>query len=92
MMGWYGTDGWWGAGMMMFMGVFWFALIAVAVWAIVKLTRQTGAPGTGTPGTGTVEPTRHVLDRRLAAGEIDAEHYAEMRRVLEGRSADRATH
>ena len=86
MMDWSGNTGWWGFGMM-FMGLFWIALIAVALWAVVRLTRRPDGP----PSSG-VESPRQILDRRFAAGEIDAQTYAESRRVLEGQSVDRAPH
>lgn len=76
MMGWYndaGTGyGWWMAGMMLLL----VAAVVVGAWAVLR--------GSGNPGSTTVAPTpRAVLDRRLAAGEIDAETYAELRRLLE---------
>jgi putative membrane protein len=82
MMDWSGNTGWWSFGMM-FMGLFWIALIAVAVWAVLRLTR-----GPDGPASSGVESPRQILDRRFAAGEIDAQTYAESRRVLEGRSVD----
>jgi putative membrane protein len=82
MMYWHGHGGWWGAEMLV-MGLFWFALLALAAWAVVRFTR---APNQ--PAGGDLESARRILDRRYAAGEIDTEKYAEMRRVLEGRGVD----
>jgi putative membrane protein len=78
MMGWY-PGGWAGAGFwgMGVMVLVWGAVIAVAVWALARATRTeqvVGAP---------VESARALLDRRFAAGEIDAEEYAARRRALE---------
>ena len=83
MMGWYGNGGW-GVGMI-FMGLFWVMLIAGAVWAVARLTRRADDPVIGG-----VESARQILDRRFASGQIDAQQYAEARRVLEGRSVDDA--
>ena len=82
MMNWYG-DGWTGGSwvVMGLMAMFWIALLGVAIWAAVHLLRR---DGTVTP---TTPPPRAILDRRLAAGEIDAEQYAQLRRLLEGHSA-----
>jgi uncharacterized membrane protein len=61
----------------------WGAVIAIAVWALARATRSeqvVGAP---------VESARALLDRRFAAGEIDAAEYAVRRRALEApRSTD----
>lgn len=86
MMGWY-PGGWagagsWGMGMMVLV---WGAVIAIAVWALARATRTeqvVGAP---------VESARALLDRRFAAGEIDAEEYAARRRALESSSATDVT-
>lgn len=84
MMGWYGNGGW-GAGMA-FMGLFWVVLITLAVWAVLRFTRRPDEQ----EGRGRSESARQILDRRFAAGQIDAEQYAEARRVLDGRSLDDA--
>ena len=85
MMNWYsdggGTDGWFAMALMM---VFWIGLISVAVWAAVRLLRDDRSSTAGTPTTLT---PRAILDRRLAGGEIDAEQYAALRRLIEGQSA-----
>ena len=77
MMGWYG-DGW-GAGWMVVMMLGWLALLGFGVWAVVALTRGRG-PAMLEPRP--VEP-RAILDRRLAAGEIAAEEYVQLRRLLD---------
>lgn len=84
MMGWYndswGSGNWLAMGLMMF---FWVALIALAVWAGIHLLRADSATK-ASPQT-TLTP-RATLDQRLAAGEIDAEQYAQLRRLLDGQS------
>lgn len=82
------NDGWWNGGMIV-MGVFWLVLIALGVWAVVHLSRHRGSTPALRPGGGSAGSARHILDRRFASGEIDAQTYAEHRRILEGRSADR---
>lgn len=82
MMGWY-PGGWagagfWGMGMMVLV---WGAVIALAVWALARVTRTEQSVG------GPVESARALLDRRFAAGEIDSEEYALRRRALESPSA-----
>ena len=87
MMGWY--DGW-GGGTVFAMGlmtVFWVALTIGVVWAAVRLLGG-GRPSAGTTATPT---PRATLDHRLAAGEIDVEQYAQLRRLLDGQSVDTGT-
>lgn len=86
MMYWDGNGGWWGVGMLL-MGVFWIAVIALAVWAVLRVSR-----GSNQPAAGEVDSARRILDRRYAAGEITTEQYAEMRRVLEGHSVEVTRH
>ena len=73
-----GVTGW------LLMTVFWVALIAAVVWAVANLvpSRRDGS---------TVLPERpeDVLDRRLAAGEIDAAAYDELRSKLRAARAER---
>lgn len=85
MMGWYNDS--WGGGNWLVMGLmmfFWVALIALAVWAGIHFLRADASTKSG-PQT-TLTP-RATLDQRLAAGEIDAEQYAQLRRILDGQSA-----
>ena len=77
-MGWYQGD--WGFTAFMGMGVmllFWGSLIWLVVWAVVRTTRAEPTRFAST------ESARAILDRRLAAGEIDADEYASTRRTLE---------
>jgi putative membrane protein len=83
MMGWYNNG--WGAGSagtlgMLLMVTFWASLVALALWGIARATRTHAAGGPGP------ESPRAILDRRFAAGEIDAEAYAQARRILEGQA------
>ncbi len=82
MMDWGHNTNWWNGGML-FMGLFWLVLIAIAVWAVIRMTHR----GDQTLGN-SLESARRILDRRLAGGEIDAQTYAATRRLLEGHSAD----
>lgn len=82
MMGWYNGlgGGWLAMSLMMF---FWIALIGVAIWVAVRVAGR----GPAAPGTSATLTPRAILDHRLASGEIDAEQYAQLRRLLEGQSA-----
>jgi len=86
MMGWYDDGGtnWAAMGLMM---LFWAALIGLAVWAGVHFLRANGPTVAAGPTGPTAPAPRAVLDQRLASGEIDAEHYAQVRRLLDGQSA-----
>ncbi|WP_407343432.1 SHOCT domain-containing protein [Pengzhenrongella phosphoraccumulans] len=85
MMGWYG--GGMGAGMWLFMGLFWIALIALIIWLVIRLLPSHAEPGTTTTS---VQPTASamqespmdILDRRLAQGEIDLDTYQAHRAAL----------
>jgi putative membrane protein len=81
-----GHDGFWGAwgglgvGLMVLV---WLAVLGLVAWAVVRL-------GSSRPGGSTAAPppdsARSLLDQRLARGEIDAEEYARVRRLIEGRT------
>jgi putative membrane protein len=76
MMNGYGF-GWW----MMLMPLLWIALIAVIVWAVVRVIQPRG--------NGRNEPHQQtpleILDRRYAQGEIDDNAYTTARARLTGR-------
>lgn len=75
-----GSFGWWGMGLML---IFWALVLGLVVWGIVRLTSgQRHA-------SHTLESPRSLLDRRFASGELDAEQYAEARRLLEGQGVRR---
>lgn len=86
--GWYGgMMGGWGA--MLGMGLLWIVLLAVIIWAVVRLLpdRRTG---TGAPDSTPHETPEQILDRRFARGEIDLETYRTQRDVLaQARKDDR---
>ena len=78
--------GGWACGPLGFMGgpwagignlVFWGAIAALAVWAVVRFTRSRETAG---PRDSALE----VLKRRYAAGEIDREEYERVRHTLDG--------
>lgn len=85
MMGWYG--GGMGAGMWLFMGLFWIALIALIIWLVIRLLPSHGDAGTTTtPSTHPPLPMQEspmdILDRRLAQGDIDLDTYQAHRAAL----------
>ena len=81
-MNWYGDgNGWMGGGGIVFMGLFWILLIGLGIWLVTWLTRR-DKPSLQH------ESSRQVLDRRFAAGEIDATAYAQARRLIESHSSD----
>ena len=63
--------GWW-----VLMPVLWIALIALIVWAVVRLFP-------GRESSARAEDARSLLDRRLASGEIDAKTYDQLRERLD---------
>lgn len=77
---WYGGT-WWGAGGMMFMGLFWILLIGLGIWFISWITKR-DEPSVK------VESPRQVLDRRLASGDIEISEYAQTRRLIDGRASE----
>jgi putative membrane protein len=82
MMNWYGNgNGWMGGGGFIFMGLFWIFLIGLGIWLVTWLTRRDH-------NSVHQENPRQVLDRRFAAGEIDATAYAQARRLVENHSSD----
>lgn len=84
----YGYDGdgraW--AWMAVMMPLMWIALIAFTVWAVARLSHNPSVLSTPTPHkplpTQDRETAEDILDRRFAAGEIDAETYAAARKQL----------
>lgn len=67
MMGYY-TNGW--NGWMIAMMMIWPLLIAVAVWAVVAMTRDRGRSKDQPK-----EQPKDILDRRFASGEIAEREY-----------------
>ena len=76
MMGWYG--GGMGYGAWMFMGLFWLVLLAVVIWAVVRLLPTRRDAGRSRE----VESPEEILDRRFARGELDLETYQVQRAAL----------
>jgi putative membrane protein len=92
--------GWYGGGMTGFawvgMGLFWLVLVGVIAWLASRLwsarPQEPSAPTVmpiapaSTPTDVGAGPALEILDRRLAAGEIDVETYRTIRAtILEGR-------
>ncbi len=70
-----------GIGGWLLMALLWGSFLAVIVWAVTRIfpgsrprPDQAGAPGGESPGS--------LLDRRLAAGEIDEDTYLRLRGEL----------
>ncbi|CAL8967637.1 hypothetical protein CELL_00048 [Cellulomonas sp. T2.31MG-18] len=87
MMGGYGVGmgvGW------VVMGLFWVLLIAAIVWLVVSLVRSGHRTDVGMPvpppatgfGPASAPSSLELLDRRLAAGEIDLATYQQVRATL----------
>jgi len=66
-----------GAGGWFLMSVLWIALIALIVWAVAKLF-----PRGERDRSNLAERPEEILERRLAAGEIDAAAYDALRGKL----------
>lgn len=94
-MRWYG--GGMGSVAWVFMGLFWIILIAAIIWLVIRLLPANGHAGqqqmTHAPLPPQVQPPFpgqpvapespfDVLDRRLAAGEIDLDSYQALRAAL----------
>ncbi len=81
------------------MGLFWLVLLGLIVWLVLRLLpgRPQGAlpapsapAAPAGPATSGAEPALAILDRRLAAGEVDVETYRTIRAtILEGRGGAR---
>jgi putative membrane protein len=71
----YGMMGWPGPFGIIGHGLFWIAVIALIVWAIVRLTRGRRAVP--------AEDPLDLLKRRLAAGEIGADEFAKIKKTLQ---------
>jgi putative membrane protein len=78
--GWgYGGMSGWGAGGSILMAVFWIALIALIVWAVVRLVQSSGGRYRDRQHA---ETPQEILDRRFARGEIDTAAYEDARARL----------
>jgi putative membrane protein len=65
-----------GFGIMLFGVIFWVAIIALVLWALVRVL-----PGLQQQGLGR-DPAEEVVRQRFARGEIDAEDYERSLEVL----------
>ena len=68
-----------GAGGWLLMVAFWVVFLGLAVWAVMQLFP--GDSGGPRQRLGAEDP-KDVLDRRLAAGEIDVETYRRLQQEL----------
>lgn len=87
MMDWNGNGmsmlGWLG------MGLFWFILLALIVWLVVRLLPGSSAGSSGGTGHSAVDSPVEILDRRLASGGIDLDTWQAQRAALQGAQQDR---
>lgn len=84
MMGWNGGGGMGSFGFLG-MGLFWFALILLVIWLVVRLL-----PGSDSGTTrSTSESALEILDRRLADGQIDLEPWQAQRAAILSARGDR---
>jgi putative membrane protein len=83
MMWWYGYG--WGPMLLMLLSMlFWVAVIALVVWALIRWAGPR-APGGGTSPSGPAGPSAmEILRQRYARGEIDTATFDHMRERLEG--------
>lgn len=70
---------WFGWGWMMLMPLIWIVLLGVIVWAVIRLAQR---PTDRTADQQRRDTPQEILDRRLAAGEIDADAYRQARELL----------
>lgn len=76
----------WAWGWMMFMPLLWLLLLGVIIWAAVRLAQPPADRQRPMDGDrASRETPREILDRRFAAGEIDAATYAQIREQLADR-------
>lgn len=77
MMLWYGGH-WvfWQAGLMWAGMIMFWGLLIWGIWALVSSGRRSGSDGRGADA-------RHILDTRLARGEISSEEYARLRELID---------
>ena len=83
MHGWNGEHGYYGVGM----GIFFLILLAVAIWAIVRVTRRDKSSISSTSNSvvssaSHKETPREILDRRFANVEINADEYKNAKDLL----------
>ena len=84
MMDWSDNGNWMNGWGMVLMVLMWVAVLAVAVFITVRVTRNNHVPASGASA-------RELLDRRFATGELTAGEYASARETLDGRGRDAKT-
>ncbi|MDF2977082.1 MAG: hypothetical protein K0S40_1810 [Actinomycetospora sp.] len=86
MWGGYGWSGGWMVPVMGLSALLWWVLAVVLLVAVLRWLRTPASAALDRPGgPGAVRSdAREVLDVRFAKGEIDADEYAERRRLLTG--------
>lgn len=88
MMGWYGSG--MGGGAWLLMGLFWFALVALIIFLVIRLLPDTsGAERPPSQHLPASETPLEILDKRLARGELDLETYKAQRAALIESSGER---
>ncbi len=78
---WWGSGAGWGSWLFMILGIvgFW-ALVVVAIIALIRGVHDDAAVRNGRPAR--EEDPRQVLDERFARGELDVQDYQERRGLL----------
>jgi putative membrane protein len=77
----YGVTYSWGGMLLMILSMlFWFALLGVLIWALVRWVTRTSV-SSGTPGG---PSALEILQQRYARGEIDDATFERMRQQLLG--------
>ena len=88
MWGYYGSGlGWGGVLLMTLSMVFWFAVLGLLIWALVRWITHYAAPR-GVPPVQAMSP-REILEQRYARGEIDAATFEQMRERLDAQQRTR---
>lgn len=83
MMFWYGNGmGGWGYALMTVSSVLFWALVIIAVVALVRYV--TRSPGSGGAGSALEQSPEQLLARRFARGEIDEQEYHSRLATLRG--------
>ena len=71
--GWHMDGDWWFGGMMLWMALFWTAIIFGVVWLVRGTTGRRGGDAADALG---------ILDRRFAQGDLTLEEYQERKAAL----------
>ena len=70
----------WGPGMMIFMSIFWIAVLVLIIVAIIYMVRR--LPGGGGEREAFRETPLDILKKRYARGEIDRNEFEEKKKSL----------